>query len=74
MRRITGEGDLGRDPWAIGMIMGEFPFLHGRTIAYSEDINSYDIERILLRRSHEITNPNEWEFAERIVFPDEEPE
>lgn len=71
VRRITGEQDLGRSSWAIGMIQGEFPFLHGRVVVYSEDIRGLDMDRIL-RGSHEITNPNEWEFAEKIEFPEEE--
>lgn len=70
VRRITGEQDLGRDPWAIAMIQGEFPFLYGKTVVHSEDINGYNIDRVL-HRSHEITNPNEWEFGEKIEFPND---
>lgn len=73
VRRIIGEEDLGRDPWAIGVLYGHHPFLYGRTIAYSNEISKEDrLNRALENRYYDITDPNEWEFGEKIEFPTED--
>lgn len=70
VRRITGEQDLSRSPWTIGIIQGEFPFLYGKIVAVSSDIEGWNTEG-MLRRDYEITNPNHWEFGPKIEFPDD---
>lgn len=58
-------------PWGIAIVRGEFPFLTGITIAYADDVNGLNMDRIMGRQYFDITNPNEWEFGPRIEFPSE---
>lgn len=70
-RQVTGEEDLGRGPWSIAVIMGDFPFLYGRAYFYENDSEERRVDR-MLRYEGEIDNPNEWEFGEKIEFPTED--
>lgn len=62
-RKIDREKD-----WGIAVIWGQFPFLAGRIVAYASDLD-LDQNRFW-QREFEISNPAEWEFGERILFPE----
>lgn len=67
----VGEQYTSKKPWAIVLIFGTFPFLDGRVVVFSDDIKGENID-LILRGGYQLTNPNEWEFGERIEFPTDE--
>lgn len=69
-RKITGEGDLGREPWRIVEIYGSAPFL-----TMYELLAKYEVDRSgrmgwgVCHTRLDPINANEWEFGPRIDVP-----